>query len=80
MPQDALAQILEAAGAAPPGAGEVALRGADPVFRTRYRVGTAGAAAGRRRSRSTSPPRRRHYAAPPTCASTAKRGGRCGRR
>jgi crotonobetainyl-CoA:carnitine CoA-transferase CaiB-like acyl-CoA transferase len=45
MPYAALAQILQAAGAAAPRAGEVEIRGTDPVFRTRYRVGTAGAAA-----------------------------------
>ncbi len=45
MPYIALAQILQAAGAEPPGPGELEIRGADPVFCTRYRVGTAGAAA-----------------------------------
>lgn len=44
MPHDALAQILQAAGAEAPRPGEVEIRGADPVFATRYRVGTAGAA------------------------------------
>ena len=44
MPYTALAQILEAAGADPRGQGEVEIDGADPVFATRYRVGTAGAA------------------------------------
>jgi len=45
MPYAALAQICEAAGVQPAQPGELEIRGADPVFRTRYRVGTAGAAA-----------------------------------
>jgi len=44
MPRDALAQILRAAGAAGLQAQRPEFRGSDPVFRTRYRVGTAGAA------------------------------------
>jgi crotonobetainyl-CoA:carnitine CoA-transferase CaiB-like acyl-CoA transferase len=44
MPLDALAQILQAAGAGALQAQRPEIRGADPVFRTRYRVGTAGAA------------------------------------
>jgi crotonobetainyl-CoA:carnitine CoA-transferase CaiB-like acyl-CoA transferase len=43
MPQDALREILEAAGFRPAATPEI--RGADPALRTRYRVGTAGAAA-----------------------------------
>jgi crotonobetainyl-CoA:carnitine CoA-transferase CaiB-like acyl-CoA transferase len=45
VPYTALAQILAAAGVEAPQAGEISIRGADPVFKTRYRVGTAGAAA-----------------------------------
>ncbi|HUJ88103.1 MAG TPA: CoA transferase [Burkholderiales bacterium] len=45
MPLDALGQILRAAGAAGLQAQQLDLRGCDPVFKTRYRVGTAGAAA-----------------------------------
>ena len=43
MPLAALREILEAADFHPPAAPDI--RGADPVVRTRYRVGTAGAAA-----------------------------------
>ena len=43
MPLAALRGILEAADFRPPGTPDI--RGADPVVRTRYRVGTAGAAA-----------------------------------
>jgi len=45
VPYTALAQILAAAGVKAPQAGEISIPGADPVFKTRYRVGTAGAAA-----------------------------------
>ncbi len=45
MPLDALAQILRAAGAGALQGKQLDIRGADPVFKTRYRVGTAGAAA-----------------------------------
>jgi len=44
VPYTALAQILAAAGVEAPQTGEISIRGADPVFKTRYRVGTAGAA------------------------------------
>jgi crotonobetainyl-CoA:carnitine CoA-transferase CaiB-like acyl-CoA transferase len=45
MPGSALRKLLQVARVAEPAAGEVAFTGADPVFPTRYRVGTAGAAA-----------------------------------
>ncbi len=45
MPHAALAQILEAAGVELPLPDELSIRGSDPVFRTSYRVGSAGAAA-----------------------------------
>jgi crotonobetainyl-CoA:carnitine CoA-transferase CaiB-like acyl-CoA transferase len=45
VPYAALQQILAAAGIEGPRPGELEIRGADPVFATRYRVGTAGAAA-----------------------------------
>ena len=41
----ALAQILQAAGAGAPEARQLEIRGSDPIFKTRFRVGTAGAAA-----------------------------------
>jgi crotonobetainyl-CoA:carnitine CoA-transferase CaiB-like acyl-CoA transferase len=41
----ALGEILAAAGLPPPGRGQVEIAGHDPVFPTRFRVGTAGAAA-----------------------------------
>jgi crotonobetainyl-CoA:carnitine CoA-transferase CaiB-like acyl-CoA transferase len=44
-PQESLAEILAAAGLGAPGNGLPEIIGADPVFPTRYRVGTAGAAA-----------------------------------
>jgi len=45
MPASALGELLRMAGMDEPAPGEVVFTGADPVFPTRYRVGTAGAAA-----------------------------------
>ena len=45
MPLAALDEILHAAGCAPPEAGQLEIRGDDPVLPVRYRIGTAGAAA-----------------------------------
>ena len=42
MPAGALAELLALAGVQP--CGEIAFGGADPVFRTPFRVATAGAA------------------------------------
>src|SRR5579864_4833963 len=41
----ALGEILAQAGLPPPARGQVEIKGDDPVFPTRFRVGTAGAAA-----------------------------------
>jgi len=45
MPRSAFHELLRMAQLAEPPAGDVDFVGADPVFPTRYRVGTAGAAA-----------------------------------
>jgi len=45
MPASALRELLQTAQVDGPSPGEVVFTGADPVFPTRYRVGTAGAAA-----------------------------------
>jgi crotonobetainyl-CoA:carnitine CoA-transferase CaiB-like acyl-CoA transferase len=45
VPRDALAELLDAAGQARATADSIEFTGSDPVFATRYRVGTAGAAA-----------------------------------
>ncbi len=44
MPLAALGEILRTAGAGEPEAGQLEIRGADPVLPLRYRIGTAGAA------------------------------------
>ena len=44
MPMTALHEILQSAGVGPPEAGQLEIRGADPVLPLRYRIGTAGAA------------------------------------
>ena len=44
MPLAALGEILRAAGADEPAAGQLEIRGADPVLPLGYRIGTAGAA------------------------------------
>ena len=45
MPYTALAELLTAAAVARPEAGQIDIRGDDPVFGTRFRIGAAGAAA-----------------------------------
>ena len=45
MPYTALAELLAAAAVARPVAGQIDIRGDDPVFATRFRIGAAGAAA-----------------------------------